>query len=1101
MKLRKAEDMTMDELYAEQEELFNAPIETLEEYRNRVAHTTGSQNAGVFATHSFSYRPPSNGMHQFGTNDLQAVLPPTGRNIKRKPSEPQIETAEKRTKTTDQHEQYNEGMTSHERPFDNLVLVNLDGQHNFFDRMVAPYPMSLTSHNKNLTCSDVSHGSPRLDFSTRTESLPLGEVQPSEECVITKQIWSPSRDRSPTAKTSIDPFDMNTSSSSSQIARNERVAPSHPRSPQIDPTTASLKRSSETLDETLDDIDSFTNEINTPVIAAPKRRVEAIKKTQATLDIISPIASFSQVERVVEKHCRPPTVYSAQLPLDLHPLAEAEKPTNKRKLKPGRSLIPSVSPIEDDTVVKPPAIVFKEVIKKSRLSQVTTKMAQHTTSSRPDKILKQYTNLDGETALSDSGPLKSADGPVVVYVSSSPSSRASSPTPAPSEVSKKVDKASTKPPPNKRQLKGKKEKPQPMTPFEYAQMLQDKAAEKISTELTNNEGPSSKPIARKKKSTTVRFLDGKNIFYTGGDMKNASETTRGRMNIIVKFGGNLMPRFDPKATTHILTDAAAGPTLRALALKSLKQIPEHIPTVKWTWVLSVIGKETSLTKDEIDRKLNETWQHAAFRERMDAGYRPQKTVSLASFKDKQKGKALGSRNVPPNLPVLQSTSGPSHITQLPLPLPSSTLLSPPASPNPTSHQDRGVKEANDPNIDPLAEFYPVAKSEILREDGWSSLGEFDESPNESDESEGPDVSHGAVRSNKRGWTCDTKVQTIDNSPNQDIIEKLTELMNLHKAKVGDEDHWRAFSYNRSIRALRSYPRRIKTYEQARSIKGVGEKTARKIEEILQTGDLQRIQYENTEDVAVTSLFQGIYGVGQSTALQWFAAGCRSLDDLRDGKGNVKLSPAQQIGLQFYDDINTRMPREEAKTIFDLIKPIALSLDSKLYVEIMGSYRRGKQTCGDIDVLLTRSTEDGQTHSGVLPRLLHALHKAGILTKDLAIPDNPDDLEAVYRGLCTIPGSSIAKQRRIDFLCLPWTSRGAALIYYTGDDIFNRAMRLKANVMGYSLNQRGLFGSIVRDPRDRRIKLSDGVLVASETEEEIFKILKVPWQEPHERIRG
>lgn len=35
------------------------------------------------------------------------------------------------------------------------------------------------------------------------------------------------------------------------------------------------------------------------------------------------------------------------------------------------------------------------------------------------------------------------------------------------------------------------------------------------------------------------------------------------------------------------------------------------------------------------------------------------------------------------------------------------------------------------------------------------------------------------------------------------------------------------------------------------------------------------------------------------------------------------------------------------------------------------------------------------------------------------------------------------------------------------------MRLKANVRGYSLNQRGLLGNVVRDPRDRRVKLNNG----------------------------
>jgi DNA polymerase lambda len=83
--------------------------------------------------------------------------------------------------------------------------------------------------------------------------------------------------------------------------------------------------------------------------------------------------------------------------------------------------------------------------------------------------------------------------------------------------------------------------------------------------------------------------------------------------------------------------------------------------------------------------------------------------------------------------------------------------------------------------------------------------------------------------------------------------------------------------------------------------------------------------------------------GQSTAFKWYSAGCRTLGDLTAGNGGVKLSPIQEIGIRFYDgqrsiirqtgttltlsslplspDINDRMPRDEAKAIFDLIKPI------------------------------------------------------------------------------------------------------------------------------------------------------------------------------------
>lgn len=75
--------------------------------------------------------------------------------------------------------------------------------------------------------------------------------------------------------------------------------------------------------------------------------------------------------------------------------------------------------------------------------------------------------------------------------------------------------------------------------------------------------------------------------------------------------------------------------------------------------------------------------------------------------------------------------------------------------------------------------------------------------------------------------------------------------------------------------------------------------------------------------------------------------------------------------------------------------------------------------------------------GVFPRLLLALHEAGIITEDLALPDDSHSLEATYRGLCKLPDSVDSDgrivrrvRRRIDILSIPWESRGAALLYYT-----------------------------------------------------------------------
>ncbi|KAI0087507.1 Nucleotidyltransferase [Irpex rosettiformis] len=318
---------------------------------------------------------------------------------------------------------------------------------------------------------------------------------------------------------------------------------------------------------------------------------------------------------------------------------------------------------------------------------------------------------------------------------------------------------------------------------------------------------------------------------------------------------------------------------------------------------------------------------------------------------------------------------------------------------------------------------------------------------------------------------------------------------LHETKGTPEDKWRVVAYQKMLGPIRAHPKRIESEEEARGIRGVGDKTAKKIMEIIRTGGLRRISYERTEDVQTVIAFQGIYGVGQKTAYQWYANGCRSLSDVRAGKFGVKLSSAQRIGLKFYSDIKSRMPRNEAKEIFGFIKTIALQMDPHLYIEIMGSYRRGKDTCGDIDILITRPTSDGKTHVGILARLIDELHARNVITEHLTVPEKWDDLELVYRGLCR--RGALGKRRRIDFLTVPYASRGAALLYYT----FNRSMRLKANKMGYSLNQRGLYKDVIRDPSNRQKKIHNGTLMASETEREIFDILGVPWQEPHERVRS
>ena len=56
----------------------------------------------------------------------------------------------------------------------------------------------------------------------------------------------------------------------------------------------------------------------------------------------------------------------------------------------------------------------------------------------------------------------------------------------------------------------------------------------------------------------------------------------------------------------------------------------------------------------------------------------------------------------------------------------------------------------------------------------------------------------------------------------------------------------------------------------------------------------------------------------------------------------------------------------------------------MFIEIMGSYRRGQETSGDVDLLITRDTSDGLTHAGVLGRLITRLREKGIITHDVRV---------------------------------------------------------------------------------------------------------------------
>nr|XP_056705494.1 DNA polymerase lambda isoform X2 [Euleptes europaea] len=377
------------------------------------------------------------------------------------------------------------------------------------------------------------------------------------------------------------------------------------------------------------------------------------------------------------------------------------------------------------------------------------------------------------------------------------------------------------------------------------------------------------------------------------------------------------------------------------------------------------------------------------------------------------------------------------------------------------------------------------------------------SDDEGSEGEDPDITQGELEALRSGrdlnlssgdssvafptgkWVCAQSSERKKINQNQSITEKLEVLA---KAYSIQGDKWRALGYSKAINALKSYPKPITSYQEACKIPGIGKQMAEKIVEILESGHLRKLDHIN-ESVSVLEIFSNIWGAGVKTAQLWYQQGFRSLDDIRT---KASLTNQQAIGLKHYNDFLGRMPREEAAEIEQTVREAAQSIKPGLVCMACGSFRRGKSTCGDVDVLVTHP--DGHSHQGVFSKLLDSLRRTGFLTDDLVSQEDNGN-QKKYLGVCRLPGPN-RHHRRLDIIVVPYSEFACALLYFTGSAHFNRSMRALAKTKGMSLSEHALSCGVVRGPGG--LKTVPGVTLPALTEKDVFVHLGLPYREPHER---
>jgi len=320
---------------------------------------------------------------------------------------------------------------------------------------------------------------------------------------------------------------------------------------------------------------------------------------------------------------------------------------------------------------------------------------------------------------------------------------------------------------------------------------------------------------------------------------------------------------------------------------------------------------------------------------------------------------------------------------------------------------------------------------------------------------------------------------------QYIIEALDVL---RKKETQDKNVFKARAYAKVISELRAYEGAVREMSDIANIPGVGASIRDKIKEILETGQLKAAEVVKADvTVNIREALLKIYGVGPVKAAALITDHhVKSIAHLRElyASDPSILNDKQAVGLKYYEDINARIPRTEMESHKTLLMKAIRAAHPEFVAEIVGSYRRGATDSGDIDMLVTLPDSVGESQKkAAFNNLVTRLTADGYLVEALA--KGPTK----FMGICKLQEPNAAG-RRLDILMTGAHEYPYAVLYFTGSDKFNMAMRKHALGMGYTMNEHTMkpTSDAAQPP-------------VMHTEKDIFDFLKLAYVAPEHRSDG
>ncbi len=320
---------------------------------------------------------------------------------------------------------------------------------------------------------------------------------------------------------------------------------------------------------------------------------------------------------------------------------------------------------------------------------------------------------------------------------------------------------------------------------------------------------------------------------------------------------------------------------------------------------------------------------------------------------------------------------------------------------------------------------------------------------------------------------------MDNATISSLLNETADLMEIDAA-----DSFRVRSYRNAADAVQQTTVDLVAASadtaQLLAISGIGKSMAANIQAIVASGTLPlRSELLAKYGAGLLELLK-LPGMGPKTvALLWDAGRIGSIDQLAEAidagklKGLPRMGPKQiekiRKGIEDYRRSAGRFRIDEAEDAADRLTAYLLAFNGIDRVTPAGSLRRGRETAGDLDLLVTGPacapghTEDAVTYVAAYPGIHDIIAKG----------ENKVSFH-------------IATGLQVDVRLLPSECYGAALQYFTGSKAHNVTLRQRALKMGYTLSEWAL------------ARLDDESTVACATEEEIYAALQMDWIPPEMR---